>query len=187
MGMEPAFPAAALDAACADVAAELRTGGEPMVVARVTHTALALAEAFTGGALIARQWTLPMRGRHEWQSLRIAPVRAITQVRAGGVALPPGAWEADIDAHGTGWVRVGAPQVEVAVEAGIAGDWAELPAPVRQGVVMLAAHLFNGAGREGPPPAAVGPGRGCRCGRRTDRRRWCRHRDRPPIASDCRG
>jgi len=43
----------------------------------------------------------------------------------------------------------------VTVEAGLAADWPSLPAPLRQGVAMLAAYLFDSRDGAGAPPAAV--------------------------------
>ena len=43
----------------------------------------------------------------------------------------------------------------VTFTAGIAADWNGLPAGLRQGVAMLAAHLFADRGATTPVPAAV--------------------------------
>ena len=72
-------------------------------------------------------------------------------------ALAADAYAIDIDAGGQGWLRVLAPgaagRARVTYQAGLAADWAGVPAPLAQGVVLLAAHLFSGAA--GEPPAAV--------------------------------
>ncbi|QDX27374.1 phage gp6-like head-tail connector protein [Sphingomonas suaedae] len=47
----------------------------------------------------------------------------------------------------------GEARVAVSYEAGLADNWAGLPPPVAQGVVLLAAHLFEARGAQ--PPAVV--------------------------------
>ena len=95
-----------------------------------------------------------------WQRIGAAPVRAISGVETvGGVPLAVGAFAIDVDAAGDGWVRVidggGAMQVVAVCEAGKAAGWASLPAPIRQGVVLLAAHLFDERDASVAPPAAI--------------------------------
>ncbi|MGJ3629190.1 head-tail connector protein [Sphingomonas sp. MMS24-JH45] len=87
-------------------------------------------------------------------------MRAITAVVAAGrpaVGLAATAFAVDINAEARGWVRAAgmAGPIAVTFVAGEATGWAGLPQALRQGVVLLAAHLF--ADREGArtPPAAV--------------------------------
>jgi uncharacterized phiE125 gp8 family phage protein len=63
----------------------------------------------------------------------------------------------DIDASGDGWVRsaAGVQRLAVSLSAGLAADWGSLPAAIRQGVTMLAAHLYDHRDGAGTPPAAV--------------------------------
>lgn len=76
-------------------------------------------------------------------------------------ALPGDAYEIDVDAAGTGWVRIRSPgearRVSVRFQAGLAAEWTDLPEPLRHGVVRLAAHLYaHRSGESGAgPPAAV--------------------------------
>src|SRR3546814_11907297 len=74
-------------------------------------------------------------------------------------ALPIGAYGVDIDGNGDGWVRVtasgAAGRVDVPFMAGLATDWAGLPAAIRQVVVRLAAHTFAQREREGTAPPGV--------------------------------
>lgn len=145
----PPFPAAAI-AAVRDAARDhLRIAGtqEDAMIERLAASALALAEAFTGSALIVREYRITMPTSGEWRPLPVAPVRSI-EARQGVLAI-------DIDHHGTGWVRMGA-RGEVRFVAGLADDWAGVPAPVAQGVVVLVAHLFDTRERDRAPPAAVG-------------------------------
>lgn len=157
-------------AACAAVKALLRieTAGEDALVTGFAEAALGLAERFTGQVLIARTMAATLRTRHGWQVLGAIPVRAIGAVAATradgtGATLSIGDYAVDIDADGAGWLRVSASgyvSATASFTAGLADDWAGLPAPIRQGAAMLAAHLFTTrdySEREGgaAPPAAV--------------------------------
>ena len=164
--MQAAFPAAAIAAACADAGAYLRDGSalNEARIEPLAEAALALAEAFTGLALIAREHVATLAVGGGWVPLAAEPVRAITQVEGvpaegAAFALTVGAFAIDIDARGTGWVRVPRPgiagRVRVTCTAGLASEWAELPAPIRQGVVLLIAHLADERSAQGEPPAAV--------------------------------
>lgn len=149
-------------AAVAEVKAVLRllAADEEGLIGTLAETALGLAEQFLGGVTIARALRDVVPVSAAWQRLAAAPVRSITAVeQLDGTALAADAWAVDIDASGDGWVRVLAAgavrQVAVRFTAGIADDWAGLPVPIRQGVVLLAAHLFSERDDAPPPPAAV--------------------------------
>lgn len=94
-----------------------------------------------------------------WRRITAAPVRAITRVETtAGVLLATTAYAIDVDAQGDGWVRVsdgGSGMRVVVFDSGLASDWTGLPGPVRQGAVLLAAHLFDTRERSAPPPLAV--------------------------------
>jgi uncharacterized phiE125 gp8 family phage protein len=158
--------------AAAAVGEFLRAGGagETALIAALTDSAADYCERFTGTVLIARGFAETLRPTGAWQRLERTPVRAIAGIEAlpgGGPAqpLPPEAFAVDIDARGDGWVRVtgptGATRVRVSYEAGLAADWASLPAALRHGVIRLAAHLYSvrtADGADSPrlePPAAV--------------------------------
>ncbi|MGN5375286.1 hypothetical protein [Sphingomonas hankookensis] len=143
------FPAAAIAGVRAAARDHLRITGqaEDAVIERLAASALALAEAYTGCALIARPHQAMMAACAEWRALPVVPVRAIT------AAAPVGA--IDIDGDGTGWVRMAA-AAPVAFTAGLATGWDAVPAPVAQGVVLLVAHLFDARTASAAPPAAVG-------------------------------
>lgn len=161
----PPFPAAVLAAARDAAKAQLRIVGdaENALIETYAASALALCEAFTGRATIVREWRDVMPACPAWQAIDVAGVSAITAVTglsADGdtIALAPEAYAVDVDAEGLGWVRVIAPgaagRVAATCMAGIAEDWARLPAPLAQGVTLLIAHLFEA--KEGAsPPAAV--------------------------------
>lgn len=132
--------------ALAAVRAELRaaTIDDDALAVAFVEAALGLAERFTGRVLIVREVVADLNGATGWQALPAAPVRAIA---AGGFAV-------DIDADATGWVKSPV-AVRVTFTTGLASDWAGLPAPLRQGVAMLAAHLFSDRAGSAPVPAAV--------------------------------
>jgi hypothetical protein len=145
----PPFPAAAIAAARDSAKAHLRVenDGEDATIATHAESALALAEAFLGCALIIREWRASIAGDGCWRRLAMAPVVAITA--PDGVTI-------DIDASGDGWARTpGSARVAVTYAAGLAGEWDLLPAAIRQGVVLLTAHLFNGRPDGAALPASV--------------------------------
>jgi uncharacterized phiE125 gp8 family phage protein len=137
-------------AALAEVKAMLRlvSDDEDVLIASLTDAALALAEQFIGQVLIARELRDVLPVSRAWQRLAYAPVRAIGAVAAAdGGALASEAYAVDIDASGDGWVRVidagGASRVAVTCVAGLADSWGAIPPGIRQGAVLLAAHLFT--------------------------------------------
>ncbi|WP_294191432.1 hypothetical protein [uncultured Sphingomonas sp.] len=142
--------------AVAAIRAQLRvaSGEEDALIAGYAEAALGVAEQFLGQVLIAREASVMVEAGAAWQLLPVAPVSAITAVVAAGTALPIADYAVDVDAEARGWVRT-ARRASVTVRAGLASDWAGLPVAVRQGVVMLAAHLFEHRGGEAPVPAAV--------------------------------
>jgi len=160
------IPAAAVQAAVAAARDFLRASGEgeQALLEQLAASALLLGEAFTGTLLIRRTVEDVAPVSAEWRMLAEAPVSAIagiTGLPAEGApfVLPADGYAIDIDSGGRGWVRVtqpgGAGRVAVSYTAGLAADWAGLPAPLAQGVVALIAHLFEDRGRTGQPPAAV--------------------------------
>ncbi len=157
------------DGALAEAKAYLRieTADEDDLLGTLIGAALDLCERFTGlAALVADRTAVLGVACGAWQRLPATPVASIGAVAAldpDGVMTPLAAdrYAIDIDATGDGWVQVrdagGASRVSVAYRAGLAADWPGLPAPLRQGVIRLVAHLHahrdegDGAG----PPAAV--------------------------------
>ena len=132
--------------------------GEAALLERVARAAIALGETFTGTLFHRREVEERVVAASGWALLAAGPVAAIGAVAgAGGAALPVADYGVDIDADGRGWVR--APDadglVAVTYRAGLAEAWDALPAPLSQGVVLLAAHLFEARESGGPPPAAV--------------------------------
>jgi uncharacterized phiE125 gp8 family phage protein len=138
--------------------------GEDALLGRMIETATILCEAFTGIVLVRRECVETIAAERGWQRLTHAPVVAITGVEAvpaEGAAepLPADAYAIDIDASGTGWVRLtragGASRLRVTSRAGLVEAAADIPAPLAQGVVLLAAHLFDRRETPGAPPAAI--------------------------------
>jgi uncharacterized phiE125 gp8 family phage protein len=74
-------------------------------------------------------------------------------------ALPADSYAIDIDANGDGWVRVtaagAAGRVRMTFAAGAAAGWGDLPPPIAQGVVLLAAHCLEARIEGAAPPAVV--------------------------------
>lgn len=140
---------------------------EDALIGGLVGAAAELCEGFTGQALLARGFSETMPASRAWQRLSRTPVRAILTAEAlpgEGPAQPlaSGAYAIDIDAGGDGWVRLTAPgdarRIRVGYEAGLASDWAELPAALRHGIVRLAAHFYTRRGAESgrdAPPASV--------------------------------
>jgi uncharacterized phiE125 gp8 family phage protein len=159
------MPGAVVAEAAAAAGAYLRIAEAPdAVLTRAAGAALALAEAFCGQWLIVRAGADEIGVGRGWQRLGGLPVRAIAGLTGhvpdgATVALPVAAYAVDIDAGGIGWVQVTAPgaatRVTVAYSAGLAASWSGLPDPVTQGVVLLAAHLFEHREGDTMPPAAV--------------------------------
>ncbi|MDB5681654.1 MAG: hypothetical protein JWO16_1459 [Sphingomonas bacterium] len=151
-------------AAVAEVKGALRVAvaDDDALIAAFAEAALGLAEQFLGRVLIVRAVTERMPGSRCWQSLGAMPVLAIAGVSAAnGEDVTPLAvddYAIDLDAEANGWVRVLADPpavVEVAYQAGWIATWPLIPTPVRQGIVLLAAHLYSERDASEPPPAAV--------------------------------
>jgi uncharacterized phiE125 gp8 family phage protein len=128
------------------------------LIAAFVESALGLAEQFVGKVGIARELSETVAADGCWHRLAARPVRAITGVEAGGVPLAVSSYALDLDARGGGWVRVGAPgltRVTITYCAGLASGWDDLPAGLREGAVLLAAHLLSERSAGAPVPAAV--------------------------------
>ena len=150
----------------AEVKAYLRISGsgEDGLLEGLLKSATALCEQFVGQWLILGEERETVRADGGWQRLSATPVVAILGVDAVG---PDGAAEAlavdgysvDIDSAGDGWVRAwplaGERVLAVRYRAGLAEDADGLPAPIRQGIVRLAAEHFSARGGEVATPPAV--------------------------------
>lgn len=134
------------DDAAADAAVEAALRG-----------ALAAVEARTGKALVARTFRMVIAGwrDEEGQALPLAPVRqvvSVTMTDGAGVATPVPAAATRLvrDLHRPRLAPAGSllppvpagGSVEVVFEAGF-GDWAEVPADLRQAVFLLGARYYD--------------------------------------------
>lgn len=131
------------------------------------RTALELCEGFIGVMPLASgcEEVLPTGG--QWQTLATRPVQSITAVLAIAVdgtrtTLAATDYEIDIDAEGTGSVRLIRPlnQTRVAVRftAGLAEGWDTLPDAIQQGLVRWAAYQHRARETDkamAGPPASV--------------------------------
>ena len=163
VGLGIAEPIVSLSEAQAYV--RIETGEEEAVLAGLIRTASAVCEGFLNQVVIARSFEQDLPASGVWSQVGASPVRSITSVAlvdASGVstALPASGFAIDIDASGTGWVRlnsgVNVSRMRVAGSAGIASEQNGVPEPIRQGVLRLVAHLFAARdGGDGAPPAAV--------------------------------
>ena len=151
-------------AAVAEIKGALRVAvaDDDALIAAFAEAALGLAERFLGRALLLRPVTERVPGSRAWQPLGAMPVLAISSVSAvAGDTVTPLAvddYAIDLDAEANGWVRVTGDVpgvIEVAYQAGWIGTWPLIPAPVRQGIVLLAAHLYTERDASEPPPTAV--------------------------------
>lgn len=139
----------------------VESDGEDALIGTMVTAAREVCEEFVGGPLVRRALTAMVAGGGQWQRLAAAPVWSIGTVEAidaegAATALPVDAYAVDIDARGEGWVRApGAVRVRVTYEAGLAVDPEGVPAPLAQGVIRLAAHLFSARDTAQTPPAAV--------------------------------
>jgi uncharacterized phiE125 gp8 family phage protein len=136
----------------------LERDDDDAVLAGFIRTAMALCEAFTGQWLITRAAEARLAPTADWQRLVAAPVSAIDGVVTPEGALAADRFQTDIDAAGTGWVKLIAPMPArpvVQFRAGMGDDWNAIPEPLRQGIIRLAAHLYThrDAADAGPPPA----------------------------------
>ncbi|HWJ71210.1 MAG TPA: phage head-tail connector protein [Sphingobium sp.] len=124
-----------------------------------------VAERYLGQLLIARAVTQTLGVRSGWQRLAIRPVTGITAVDglpADGAAfpLPVESYAVDIDAGGTGHIRISTPgaagRVRVRYTAGLANDADAVPDAIRHGIIRLAGEYHaRREGLEPDPPASV--------------------------------
>ena len=122
------------------------------------RAALAAIEARTGKVLIARQMALVL---NDWrdatgQALPVAPVTAlgpVVLVDRGGAetVVAPALYRLEQDMQRPRLMPVGTllpmlpsgGSVRITMQAGMAADWAGLPADLRQAVLLLAAHYYE--------------------------------------------
>lgn len=143
----------------------ITTAGDDAPLARLLAAALETCEAFIGIMPLEAVCEEMLDVRGGWQTLATRPVQAISAVEGVAtdrirVALAPASWEADLDADGTGRLRLptSASRVAVRFTAGLAPSWDTLPESLRHGIVRLAAHQHRERENSGAaplPPASV--------------------------------
>jgi len=135
-------------------------------LAGLLETSLTICEAFTGKAPLRQTVEETIQLTSGWQELTSRPVRALTGaalMAADGtrevITMPSDALELRIGSSAC--VRLQRPfdaqGIALQLEVGIAGDWGALSAPLRHGIIRLAAHHFRDReGKSGAvPPASV--------------------------------
>ncbi len=144
---------------------------QDIALAGYLRAALAVIEARTGKALIARDFRLILQA-WRWvdsQALPLAPVSAVNEVAlrgpGGGVTpVDPARWRLVVDTHRPRLVARGAMlpqipvggQVEISFTAGFDPDWQGVPADLAQAVFLLAAQYYEARTGEVPQvPASV--------------------------------
>lgn len=151
-------------AALAEAKAFMRIDGasEDAVLSGMIESACGVCEAFVGRVLIVRGVAETTALTGAWTRLARTPVISVSGVSEVSDGFPVTGAGIDIDADGDGWVRQGGTyvadrlQLVVAYRAGMAIDWAGVPAALRCGIVRLAAHLYVQRDPDGAcPPAAV--------------------------------
>ena len=144
----------------------ISTPKDDALLTLLLRASLDMCEGFTGTMPLEAQCEIMLPADGGWQCLGTRPVRAITSVDAVSangerIALPVDAYAIDIDAEGSGKVRLtrtqAAQRIAVRFSAGLAPDWAGLPEALRHGIIRLAAHHYRtrDTGPAETPPAAV--------------------------------
>lgn len=141
---------------------------EDAALGGLLDASLTICEAFTGKTPLAQTVEEVIALRAGWQELVSRPVRAITGaalIAADGSRGALTAAEAVIEwrISGSACVQLRQPLqgqgIAVQLVAGIAEDWESLPAPLRHGIIRLAAHHYRDRDRDTKastaPPASV--------------------------------
>lgn len=132
--------------------ARVETGEEEALLAGLLRTASEMCETFLNQALVARGFEVSVRAGEGWTLLPVQPVRSVSSIRrvTGNELLAPSSFRCDIDYEGRGLVAGLACGETFAVSGvvGMAAEGNEVPEPIRQGILRLAASMF--ANRDGP-------------------------------------
>ncbi|MEO0462323.1 MAG: hypothetical protein AAF127_04275 [Pseudomonadota bacterium] len=139
---------------------------EDALLTDLLAASLAICEGFTGQTPLEHVIALTVPAEPGWQCLAARPVRgleAVEHVAPDGarVAVPDEEHTFRIEADGTARLAVqgssDSSMIAVTVRAGIAPDWAQLPAALKQGIIRLAAFHYRDreSGRDATPPASV--------------------------------
>lgn len=136
------------------------------VLEQLIHASLTICEAFTGKAPLRQtvEEITPLAGG--WQELVSRPVREITGaelIKADGtrevIAALTEALEWRIS--GSACIQLQRPLegqgMALQLVVGVAEDWSGLPAPLRHGIIRLAAHHFRHRDSHGETSASAAP------------------------------
>lgn len=145
-------------------------GSSDGYLAGLVRAAMAAVEGRTGKVLIARDFRLTLRGWRdgEAEALPVAPVTAVLEVvtrnaEGQGTAASPGRYALEPDtqrpvlrarSYHLPTVPSGG-SVEIRFTAGFGPAWADVPADLRQAVMLLAAGYFERRHEEGAEPGAM--------------------------------
>ncbi|NJC06935.1 putative phiE125 gp8 family phage protein [Sphingomonas kaistensis] len=132
--------------------ARVETGEEEALLAGLLRTASEMCETFLNQALIVRSFEARVRGNEGWTLLPVQPVRSVASIRRLNEVevLPAASYRCDVDYEGRGHVA-GLQSGEtflVSGTVGMATEGNDVPEPIRQGILRLAATMF--ANRDGP-------------------------------------
>lgn len=153
---------AALPVGLSEIQAYVRveTGEEEALLAGLLRVATEMCESFCNQALMTRSFEEDVAVRDGWTLLTTQPVRSIISVIPVGASqtLSTNSYKVDIDHDGRAFVKdlpAGA-TFRVTGEAGLANEPNQVPEPLRQGILRLAASLFaNRDSSMGELPSAV--------------------------------
>ena len=134
---------------------------EDGMISRLIVAARRLVEAQTGLVLMRQGWTVSSARWPEDGTIRLPLAPLLLDRRGHGRGRRPGCIAPDADTA-AGEIRlprgaiVPAGAVAVSLTAGF-GAARDVPAPIRQALLMILAHLYEQRGTEHPPPAAADP------------------------------
>lgn len=145
----------------AEAKAHLRLDGnaEDLLIASLILTSRLHIEAAMGLALITQSWRLILDRWPAWPEVPIPlrPIQSITSVNvlaadgtpetmpASGYILHQHGWPPRLIRTGTAWPAPGrvAAGIEIAFAAGYGAGASDVPAPIRQALLMLVAHWYE--------------------------------------------
>lgn len=133
-------------------------GAQDAMLEQYLHAALSRVEDHIGKALLTRRfvWTIMSWQRPDCQRLPLAPISEILAIRlvepgattqviaTDRYVLEPDRHRPILRAKGTRFPHIGGAQsIEIEFDAGFGAAWADVPAELRQAVLMLAADLYE--------------------------------------------
>ncbi len=145
----------------AEAKAHLRLDGnaEDLLIASLILTSRLHIEAAMGLALITQSWQLILDRWPSWPEvpMPLRPIQSITSVNvlaadgaaetmaASGYILDQHGWPPRLIRTGVSWPAPGrvAGGIEIAFTAGYGAEASDVPAPIRQALLMLVAHWYE--------------------------------------------